>query len=181
MDDSSIDIVIDRLDRKLLLELQADGRLSVAELARRVHLSPTPCFERVRRLERAGLIKGYVARLDAARVGFPILAFVEVALDRTTPELFDRFREVVKDLTEVLECHMIAGRFGYLLKVRTASLDAFRRFLGDRLASVPGLHQTHTYFALEEVKGNAPLPIRDRMTAPRTRNSSRWPSNRAGS
>jgi Lrp/AsnC family transcriptional regulator, leucine-responsive regulatory protein len=151
---------LDRIDRQLLAELQRDGRVSIAELARRVHLSPTPCLERVKRLERNGIIRDYVARLDAGRVGFPVLTFVEVAIDRTTPESFERFGRLMQDLDEVVECHMIAGQFDYLLKVRTASTNAFRRFLGEKLTAVPGIQHTHTYFALEETKAGGQVPIK---------------------
>ena len=152
---------LDRIDRQLLADLQLNGRLSMAELARRVHLSPTACVERIKRLERDGLIRDYVARLDAARVGLPVLAYVEVELDRTTAESFARFRSVVREFDEVLECHMVAGQFDYLLKVRVASLAAFRRFLGERLTSIQGLVHTRTYMVLEEVKADAPLAIHE--------------------
>lgn len=152
---------LDRVDRRILDELQRDGRLSIAELARRVHLSPTPCLERVKRLERDGFVRDYVARLDPVRLGFTLLAFVEVALDRTTPDLFERFRAMVLDLEEVEECHLVAGRFDYLLRVRTTSMDKFREFLAERLAAVPGLQHTHTYFSLEEVKHRGSLPVKE--------------------
>src|SRR5688572_3398812 len=151
---------LDRIDRQLLAELQRDGRVSIAELARRVHLSPTPCLERVRRLERDGIIRDYVARLNADRVGFPVLTFVEVAIDRTTPDSFEEFERRMHDFDEVIECHMIAGQFDYLLKVRTSSTNAFRRFLGEKLTAFPGLKHTHTYIALEETKPGARLPIK---------------------
>src|ERR1700691_5488611 len=117
--DSSIPPVLDldRIDRQILEQVQLDGRISVAELARRVHLSTTPCLERLRRLERDGFIKGYIAQLDPSRLGFDLLAFIEVSLDRTNPDFFERFRLAVRDLDEVIECHMVAGNFDYLLKV----------------------------------------------------------------
>ena len=150
---------LDRIDREILAELQRDGRLSVAELARRVRLTTTPCFERVRRLERAGFIGDYSARLDPQRLGFAILAFIEVSLDRTTPDVLERFRVAVRELEEVMECHMVAGGFEYLLKVRAVSTEAFRRFLTERLNAIPGLRRTHTYLALEEVKSTTALPL----------------------
>jgi Lrp/AsnC family leucine-responsive transcriptional regulator len=151
---------LDRVDRRLLDELQTDGRLPVAELARRVHLSPTPCLERIKRLEREGFIQGYNARLDPKRLGFVVIAFVEVSIDRTTPDVLERFRLGVLDLVEVMECHMVAGGFDYLLKVRAQSMDSFRRFLGERLFATPGLQHTHTYIALEELKSTYELPIK---------------------
>lgn len=151
---------LDRIDRRLLALLQTDGRLSVAELARRVHLSPTPCFERVRRLEREGYIRGYAADLDPSKLGAGLIAFVEVQLDRTTPDVFNRFRDGVISLDPVQECHMVAGGFDYLLKVRTADMAAYRRFLED-LAAIAGVEQTHTYVVMEEVKSTRAVAIGD--------------------
>jgi Lrp/AsnC family transcriptional regulator, leucine-responsive regulatory protein len=152
---------LDRTDRRLLALLQQDGRLPVAELARRVHLSPTPCLERVRRLEREGYIRGYAADLDAAKLGLGMIVFVEVQLDRTTPDVFNRFREGVGGLDPVQECHMVAGGFDYLLKVRTNDMTSYRRFLED-LAALEGVQQTHTYVVMEEVKSTRAVPIDER-------------------
>ena len=149
---------LDRIDRRLLALLQGDGRLAIAELARRVHLSATPCLERVRRLEREGYIRGYTADLDPALLGAGLIAFVEVQLDRTTPDVFNRFRDGVIGLTPVQECHMVAGGFDYLLKVRTADMAAYRRFL-EQLAALAGVEQTHTYVVMEEVKSTRAVPV----------------------
>jgi Lrp/AsnC family leucine-responsive transcriptional regulator len=154
-------MTLDRTDRRILALLQRDGRLPIAELARQVNLSSTPCQERVRRLERDGFIRGYAADLDPARLGGALIAFVEVQLDRTTPDVFNRFREGVIGLAPVQECHMVAGGFDYLLKVRTADMAAYRRFLED-LAGLAGLAQTHTYVVMEEVKSTRALPIDER-------------------
>lgn len=151
---------LDRTDRRLLALLQRDGRLSVAELARRVHLSPTPCLERVRRLERDGYIRGYSADLDPSKLGAALLAFVEILLDRTTPDVFTRFRDAMVGLDEVQECHMVAGGFDYLLKVRVHDMAAYRRFL-ERLAAIPGVQQTHTYVVMEEVKSTRAIDLDD--------------------
>jgi Lrp/AsnC family leucine-responsive transcriptional regulator len=153
-----MDHPLDRTDRQILALLQKDGRLAVAELARQVHLSSTPCLERVRRLERAGYIRGYAADLDPGLLGAGLIAFVEVQLDRTTPDVFNRFRDGMVGLTPVQECHMVAGGFDYLLKVRTADMGAYRRFLED-LAGIPGIEQTHTYVVMEEVKSTRAIPI----------------------
>jgi len=143
---------LDRIDRRLLARLQQDGRTAVAQLAREVHLTVTPTLERVRRLENAGYIEGYFARLNPRRLGLGLLAYVEVSLDRTTPDAFERFKQVVLAHDEVMECHMVAGGFDYLLKVRVTDMESYRRFLGDRIAAVRGVQQTHTYFVMEEVK-----------------------------
>ena len=143
---------LDRIDRRLLVRLQQDGRAPVSQLAREVHLTVTPTLERVRRLESAGYIEGYFARLNPARLGLGLLAYVEVQLDRTTPDAFERFKQAMLAHDEVMECHMVAGGFDYLLKVRVTDMESYRRFLGDRLAAVRGVQQTHTCFVMEEVK-----------------------------
>ncbi|HVN45869.1 MAG TPA: Lrp/AsnC ligand binding domain-containing protein [Steroidobacteraceae bacterium] len=143
---------LDRIDRRLLARLQQDGRTPVSQLAREVHLTVTPTLERVRRLESSGYIEAYFARLNARRLGLGLLAYVEVSLDRTTPDAFDRFKQAMLSHDEVMECHMVAGGFDYLLKVRVRDMESYRRFLGDRIAAVRGVQQTHTYFVMEEVK-----------------------------
>lgn len=150
---------LDVIDRKILQILQREGRIANVDLARRVHLSPTPCFERVRRLEDSGYIRNYVAQLDPQKLGIGLLAFVEVSLDKTNPTAFDRFREAVAGMGEVQECHMVAGGFDYLLKARVTDMAAYRRFLGERVSTLPGVSRTHTYFVMEEVKVSQEVPI----------------------
>jgi Lrp/AsnC family transcriptional regulator, leucine-responsive regulatory protein len=149
---------LDVVDRKILQILQRDGKISNVDLAKRVHLSATPCFERVRRLEEAGYIEGYVAQLNAQKLGMGLLAFIEISLDRTNPAAFDELRKNVADMPFVQECHMIAGGFDYLLKVRVADMAAYRRFLGERVSAMPGVSRTHTYFVMEEIKVTQELP-----------------------
>jgi Lrp/AsnC family leucine-responsive transcriptional regulator len=143
---------LDRIDRLILKRLQHNGRKSVTELAREVHLTTSPCLDRVRRLEQEGYIQGYAALLNPHHLGARLLAFVEVRVDRTTPEAFRKFRASVESFEEVIECHMIAGGFDYLIKIRVADIEAYRKFLGERLATIPGIWQTYTYVAIEEVK-----------------------------
>jgi Lrp/AsnC family leucine-responsive transcriptional regulator len=150
---------LDRIDRKLLARLQQDGRIPVSQLAREVHLTVTPTLERVRRLEGAGFIDGYFARISPRKLGLGLLAYVEVSLDRTTPEAFDHFKEVVRAHAEIMECHMVAGGFDYLLKVRVEDMEAYRNLLGETIASVRGVQQTHTYFVMEEVKSTHSIVI----------------------
>jgi len=150
---------LDVIDRKILQTLQREARISNVDLAKRVHLSPTPCFERVRRLEAGGYIERYVAQLNPQRLGMGLLAFVEVSLDKTNTTAFDRFRDTVSDMPEVQECHMVAGGFDYLLKVRVTDMAAYRRFLGDRVSALPGVSRTHTYFVMEEVKATQEIAI----------------------
>jgi Lrp/AsnC family leucine-responsive transcriptional regulator len=143
---------LDRIDRLILKHLQANGRKSVSLLAREVHLTTSPCFDRVRRLEAEGYIQGYAALLNPHQLGARLLAFVEVCIDRTTPESLEKFRVSLEALEEVVECHMVAGGFDYLIKVRVRDMDAYRRFLGERLARLPGIAHTQTYVAVQEVK-----------------------------
>lgn len=157
----SSEIKLDRVDRKILARLQQDGRAAVSQLAREVSLTVTPVLERVRRLESAGYIDGYFARLNARRLGLGLLAYVEVTLDRTTPDAFERFKQAMLAHDEVMECHMVAGGFDYLLKVRVTDMESYRRFLGDRIAAVRGVQQTHTYFVMEEVKSTHVIVVPD--------------------
>ena len=150
---------LDRIDRRLLARLQLDGRTPVSQLAREVNLTVTPTLERVRRLEAGGYIEGYFARLNPGKLGLGLLAYVEVSLDRTTPDAFDRFKQAALAHDEVMECHMVAGGFDYLLKIRVTDMESYRRFLGDRLAAVRGVQQTHTYFVMEEVKSTQKIAV----------------------
>ncbi|GAA0611957.1 MAG: Lrp/AsnC ligand binding domain-containing protein [Brevundimonas sp.] len=150
---------LDAVDRRLLKALQEDGRISNAELARRCNLSPAACFERVRRLREKKVITGYAALIDPAKVGRGLMIFVEVLLDRTTGDMFEAFAEAVRRQPEVLECHMVAGGFDYLIKARVGDMDAYRAFLGDVLVKMPGVRETRTYAVLEEVKATTALPL----------------------
>jgi Lrp/AsnC family leucine-responsive transcriptional regulator len=150
---------IDAVDRRLLKALQEDGRISNAELARRCNLSPAACFERVRRLREKKVITGYAAMIDPTKVGRGLMIFVEVLLDRTTGDMFEAFAEAVRRQPEVLECHMVAGGFDYLIKARVGDMDAYRAFLGDVLVKMPGVRETRTYAVLEEVKATTALPL----------------------
>ena len=150
---------IDRTDRRILNLLQADGRISAVELADKVGLSPTSTSERMKRLQREGYIAGFGARLDPHRLGLGLLVFVEVSLDKTTPDVFEKFAAAVKRAPEVLECHMVAGGFDYLVKTRVADMAAYRRFLGEILLSLPGVKETRTYAVMEEVKSEGMLPV----------------------
>jgi Lrp/AsnC family leucine-responsive transcriptional regulator len=149
----------DRLDRRILAILQADGRITTTELADRVGLSATAVSERVRRLTRDGFILGYRARLDAAKLDRGLLVFVEVLLDRTSPDVFDAFATAVGRAPEIMECHMVAGGFDYLIKSRLRDMAAYRRFLADVILSLPGVRETRTYAVMEEVKATEMLPL----------------------
>ena len=135
-------------------------------LPRTVNLTLTPCIERVRRLERDGFIEGYFARLSPRRLGLQLLAFTEVTLDHANPDVFQRFKDTVQAVDEIVECHMVAGGFDYLLKTRVQDMEEYRRVLGDKIASVRGVRHTQTYFVLEEVKSTHALPNSRRRCGP---------------
>lgn len=150
---------MDRIDLKILSELQADARLSIVELSRRVGLTKTPCAERVRRLERSGVIRGYHAELDPVAMGVSHIVVVQVLLTSTTEQDLRRFNEAVKKIVEIESCHMIAGDFDYLLKVRTRDINEYRKVMGERISQLPCVKQTHTYVAMEVVKDERRLPV----------------------
>ena len=151
--------VLDRIDHKILRQLQANARITNADLARSVNLSPTPCLERVRRLEAEGYILDYVTLLNPQKLGAGVISFIQVSLDRTNPDVFERFKEEVGLCPEVMECHMVAGGFDYLLKVRTRSMLEYRDFLGETLARMSDIKQTHTYVVMEEVKATHAITV----------------------
>ena len=142
---------LDAIDRKLLAILREDGRAPIVELARRVNQSKTPCGERLRRLERLGFIRGYRAELDAEKLGHGYTLFVTVTLEKTTTDVLSRFNAAVRRVPEVRSCHMVAGGFDYLLKLRVRDMTHYRKVLGDALGSLPGVSQTHTYPVMETV------------------------------
>ena len=150
---------LDRIDLAILGELQANGRISNVELSKRVNLSPSPCLERVRRLEAEGYIEGYYCRLNATLLNQAMAAFIQVTLDRTTADIFDRFKDQLINIPEVAECHMVAGGFDYLVKLRVKNMKAYRDVLG-RLVALPGVAQTHTYMVIEEVKADTGLSLK---------------------
>lgn len=151
--------MLDRLDLKILAELQHTARLSVVELSRRVGLTKTPCAERIRRLERNGTIRGYHAVLDPDKLGLSHIVMVQVLLTSTTEADLRRFNQAVCGIPEIQSCHMIAGDFDYLLKVRTRDIHEYRRVMGECISQLPCVKQTHTYVVMENVKDDSLLPL----------------------
>ena len=149
----------DRLDRRLLSLLQQEGRMTTVELAERVGLSPAAVTERVKLLQRDEIILGYGARLSPEKLGRGFLAFIEITLDKTTPDVFDRFATAISRVPDVIECHMVAGGFDYLVKVRVADMAAYRQLLGEAILALPGVRETRTYAVMEEVKSSPDLPV----------------------
>lgn len=150
--------MLDEADRRILRVLQEDGRVTNLDLANRCGMSQSACLDRTRRLRERGYIKKYVALLDPQLLGRALLIFVEVTLDRTTGEIFGQFANSVKEHGEVAECHMVAGGFDYLLKVRMGDMQDYREFLA-RLAEMPGVRETRSYPVIEEVKSTTRIPI----------------------
>lgn len=150
---------LDRVDRKILRELQTNGRITNTQLAKCINLSATPCAERVKRLEKQGHIQQYQARLDPKLLDLELLVFVEISLLRTSPDVFAEFREAVMKLPQLLECHLVSGNFDYLIKARVADMKAYRQLLGETLLTLPGVSDSRTYVVMEEVKETQVLPI----------------------
>ena len=150
---------LDRTDRRILNTLQNNGRIANVDLARAVNLTPTPCLERVKRLEREGFITRYVALLDPVKANAALCAYIEVQLTSTTTEAISQFNQQMMNLDEVLECQMVAGGFDYLIKIRVADMRHYQRFLGEKLSAIKGISQTHTYVVIEDVKSVTALSI----------------------
>ena len=150
---------LDRIDLKILNCLQEDGRISNLKLAENVALSPTAVLARVARLTKDNYILGYEARLNPLKLGAGMMVFVEVLLDRTTPNVFEAFKAAVQVRAEIMECHMVAGGFDYLLKTRMADMAAYRDFAGTVLWQLPGVRETRTYPVMEEVKNTQQLKL----------------------
>ncbi|QDI76200.1 Lrp/AsnC family transcriptional regulator [Leisingera aquaemixtae] len=148
---------IDRFDRAILNVLAEDGRISVADLARRIGLSKTPTQTRLKRLETEGIITGYRALVDPIRLGLDHVAFVEVKLDDTRQAALAKFNAAVSKLPEVEQAYMMASHFDYLLKVRTRSMTDYRAVLGEKISSLPHVSSTSTYVAMEAVKEDGAL------------------------
>jgi len=151
--------MLDELDRKILRVLQTDGRITNQDLAARVGLSAAACHDRFRRLRERGFITGFVPLLDPQKIDRALMIFVGIQLDRTTGETFEQFAATVRRTPEILECHMVAGGFDYLIKARVEDMAAYRAFLGETLVNLPGVRETRTYAVLEEVKNTVALPV----------------------
>lgn len=150
---------LDQIDRKILRLLQRDGKISNTELSDQVNLSATATSERVKRLLREGYVEGFTARLSPEKLGRQMLVFVEVKLDRTTRDVFEAFSEAARRSDDVMECHMVAGGFDYLVKARVQDMNAYRAFLSDVILTLPGVRETHTYAVMEEIKNTSYLPV----------------------
>lgn len=143
---------IDFTDKRILYEIQRNGRIAFVDLAQRVNLSKSPCLKRLRRLEESGYIKGYRAVLDADKIDQGYLVYVQVKLKNTHRETLEQFNISVQAVPQILSCHMMSGGYDYLLKVRTRNMRAYRALLGDVISELPGIDQTSTFPVMEQVK-----------------------------
>jgi Lrp/AsnC family transcriptional regulator, leucine-responsive regulatory protein len=150
---------IDEIDRKIIAALQEDGRMTIQQLADRVGLSASPCARRVRLLEEAGIISGYVAVVDQASVGLAISVFVSIKLERQREEELDRFSQAVTRWPEVLDCYLMTGQRDYLLRVVVPDLESYQRFLKDKLTRLEGVSSIESSFALGQIKRSNVLPL----------------------
>ncbi len=154
-----MDSNLDSIDRKILDQLLHDARLPVAELARRVGLSKTPVAQRLKHLEDSGLITGYRAMLSPIKLGLSHVTYVEVRLTDTREAALAKFNTMVRDISEVEECYMIAGGFDYLLKVRSRNIEEYRRVMGEKISALPYVSATSSYVAMEAVVEQAVISL----------------------
>ncbi|EJO28132.1 winged helix-turn-helix transcriptional regulator [Achromobacter marplatensis] len=150
---------LDRIDLKILDILQREGRISVTELADRVSLSATPCSDRVKRMEREGVITGYHARVNPTALGKNLLVFLEIKLSAKSGDVFDKVKKELLYVPEVMECHLVSGDFDYLVKARLTEMNEYRRLLGEILKRLPASAESRSYVVMEEIKETLYLPV----------------------
>lgn len=148
---------LDRVDRKILEELQKNGRISYVELGERVGLSTSPCLERVRRLEQDNYIVGYTAILNPDLLDAGLMVYVEIKLEYESRQIFEKFKHAALKIPFVLECHLLSGDFDYLMKIRVADMHEYRDLLGEILRELPGVRDTRTYMVMEVIKESTHL------------------------
>lgn len=150
---------LDDIDLKIIAALQADGKITVNELAEKVGLSASPCARRVRLLEQAKVIKGYTAIIDQKKVGLPISAFASIKLERQREDALERFSKAVSRWPEVVDCYLMTGQRDYLLRIVVRDLEAYERFLNDKMTRLEGVASIETSFALKQIKRSEALPV----------------------
>lgn len=151
--------LLDKIDLKILKALQENARISYVDLANKVGLSTTPCLERVKRLERNDIVKGYKAILNPQYLCANLLVFVEISLETHSPEVFDEFRKAVNKLPQIQECHLVSGQFDYVLKCRIPEMSAYRQLLCDVVLTLPGVKESKSYVVMEEIKEDSSIHI----------------------
>ncbi len=151
---------LDRTDRRILRELQRNGRMSNQELAEKVGLSPSPCLRRVKQLEDEGIIKGYVALVNPAKLGLKMMALIQIRMDRHTPERFAEFEKTIREYSQVMECILITGQTAdYQVKVIVEDMEQYQDFLLNKITPLPGVSDVHSSFILRQVVSSTALPI----------------------
>lgn len=153
------DFKLDAIDRQLLIALQQDGRTTMGELAESVHLSPSPCWRRVKQLEDSGLIEGYHAHLSRRKLGYGVTGFVHLQMENHTPEAAESFEREVVALPQVLSCHNLSGVYDYQLEVVGKDLESFAEYVRTRIRALPGVREISTSFSLKELKRSTALPV----------------------
>ena len=148
-----------KIDRNILKLLQKDGRMSYTELSKQVGLSVTPCIDRIKKLEKEGVINGYTALINPEFLDAALVVFVQIRLHRTSQEKFEAFRDAAVALPEVQECYLVTGNFDYLIKARVADMAAYRVFLGDTLLQLPGVQESTSYVVMEQLKETLEVPV----------------------
>ncbi len=149
---------LDRTDLKILDVLQRNGRISMTELADEVSLSTTPCSERVKRMEREGVIQGYYARVNPNALGRKLLVFLEIKLSAKSGDVFEKVKKEIMHIPEVMECHLVSGDFDYLVKARLKEMNKYRQLLGEILQRLPASAESRSYVVMEEIKETLYLP-----------------------
>ncbi|HIF88314.1 MAG TPA: winged helix-turn-helix transcriptional regulator [Candidatus Thioglobus sp.] len=144
--------MLDNYDHKILKLLQSDGRMTITELSNQIGLSKTPCLNRVRKLETKGYIRGYRALINHDLVNDNHIAFVQIKMDNTKTQALNAFNAAIMEIPEVVQCHMIASHFDYLLKVRTNNMESYRKVLGEKISALPHVQSSSTFVVMEEVK-----------------------------
>lgn len=153
-------MALDRIDKRILAELQINARISNLELAEKVGLSASPCLRRVRQLEEAGLIKGYYTQLNASLLGLKLMALLQISMDRHTPDRFEQFEATLKTYPQVLECILITGQSAdYQLKVLVKDMEEYQDFLLNKITRIPGVSDVHSSFVLRQVISTTALPL----------------------
>ncbi|MCB0705469.1 MAG: Lrp/AsnC family transcriptional regulator [Saprospiraceae bacterium] len=153
-------MIPDKIDRQILSLLQEDAKQTIKEIAAKLGLTTTPVHERIKRLEREGVIKGYRAMLDRRKIGLPLMAFCNVTLENHKAEYIEKFQEDVWHLEEVVECYHIAGLFDYLLKIVVADMDTYQFFVAKKLAAIENIGRVQSFFVMTDIKEARILPIR---------------------
>ncbi len=154
-----MDRILDHIDKNILRVIQREGRIAVVDLAERVNITKSPCLIRLRKLEKDGFIKGYRADIDAHKVDQSHLVYVQVKLKNTSRKKLNEFNAAVRDIPEILSCHMMSGGYDYLLKVRSKNVQTYSLFMADILSDLPSVQQTSTFPVLQEVKESSALVI----------------------